>query len=369
MVDTFILEIPIESYQVRKPERFKPFLTADNLRYSGFRTFKNNPTKEDKKEFGYLPKLTCYKRGFNLMLKIEFSAPKMIFGDNINEVEESHFGAIVSDLRGVIEHMGVRLAENRIRNANVLGFHPSKNIILNNQYPCFMAIKELSKVDVSQKYDLDYKQYRSGGETLQFYSRLFALVFYDKIRDLPKKKKRAIDKDQTSRQLSLFEKVKEKQEILRIEARIGGKVKMREIFKKIGFEKDIIFENLFNKDLCQKIVKYCWDYFFKDQMFLFDIRDNPQKVLNLIFKKYQGNEKLSIKKLFSLVGFCLCAKDEAGMIGARKIIEFYKPKNNWSNTKKWLDNFRNDLDKNYQHGFIKDIENQIEKFEPLRIEN
>jgi len=367
MIDTVILEIIISFSAIIDPKRFKPEIEDWILNQAGYKKFVNNPTEEDKKKWGYLPRLTIYQRGRILVLKLEFSAQKVFSGDNTNEPEGNYSEAVVSRLQQVVEGKGVLLSNEQIKKADVLGFHASKNIILSEGYSSIFVIKELNKADISRKFDIDCKEYRNGGEVLQFYSNQHALVFYDKVRDSKNPPKRAFDKDQTLEQKSLFSDSLDKIEILRIEARLK-KTKFKDIFEKIGYDNfNPTFEDILNKDLCQKILKYYWNYFFEDNLFLFDMRNNPQKILKMVLEKHK-NKKLPLYKLFGLVGFILCSKDEEGTIGLRNIIEFYKPKNNWSKTKKWLEDYKKDLDKSYLHGFIKDIESQLDEFKPFRIE-
>ena len=87
----------------------------------------------------------------------------------------------------------------------------------------------------------------------------------------------------------------------------------------------------------------------------------------MVLDKYK-DKKINLNKILGLTGLILCSKDDDGMLGVRKVIEFYKPKNNWNKTKKWLEDFKKDLDKSYLHGFIKDIETQLDEFEPFRTE-
>jgi len=367
MIDTVILETTISFSDIVDPKRFKPEIESRILSQGGFKKFINNPTKEDKEKWGYSPRLTIIQRGGILFLKAEFSAPKMIFRDNVNELAESDFEGIVNRLRDVLEKMGVLLSNERIKKAGVSAFHPSKNIVLSNCYNPTLVIRELAKIDISRKFDIDCKEYRNGGEVLQFYTNQHAICFYDKIKDLEKPAKRAFDKDQTAKQSSLFDDLSDKTEILRIEVRLKNK-KMNDIFKEIGYNNfNPIFEDIFNKDLCQKILKYYWDYFFKDNLFLFDMRNSKQNVLKIVLAK-QKYKKMALYKIFGLTGLILCSKDDNGMTGVRKTIEFYRPKNNWNRTKKWLEDFKKDLDKSYLHGFIKDIESQLDEFKPLRIE-
>lgn len=370
MIDTIILEMPISHTDIINRKEFNPEIPETGSWFSnpsGFRYFKNNPTKEDKSRWGYLPRLTILQRGFIHYLKIEFSAPKILFEDNVNEVKENDFENVVNKLRIGIDKMGISVNNEQIINANVSGFHLSKNIILKNCYDSILAISELQKVDISRKLDIDIKEFRNGGAILQFYTNQHAFVLYDKVRDLKKPPKRAVDKDQTAKHKTLFNEISGKVEILRLEARIKAK-KISYVFEKINYQNNNpTFKDIFNKDLCQKILKYYWDYFFKDNLFLFDMRNSPQSILKIILDKQKG-KKINIHKVIELAGFVFCCKDEKGMTMVRNLIESSNPKNNWSKTKKWLENFNKELNKTYLHGFIRDIESQLDKFEPFRVE-
>ena len=372
MIDTVILEIPILSSAILNPKRFNPIIEDWLLEQFGYRSFKNNPTAEDKQKWGYCPRLTLFKRGAILVLKLEFSVTKMFnrTDDNVNEIgEDDDTAGIVSRLRDVVEGMGVALTIEQIEQADPQGYQPAKNIILSDCYDPTFVIGELKKVDISRKFDIDCKQYRNGGEVLQFYSKLHSLCFYDKQRDEKKSVKRAMDKDRpTSIQNSLFEIPRlRKIELLRMEARLGKK-KMLEIFEKVGYvNPKPTFKDILSRDLSRKILLYYWKYFFEDNLFLFDARNNPTKILNMVSAKYEG-KKIGLDKTLAIACLVICAKDDDGMTGVRNIIEFYKPKNNWSKTKKWLDDFKVDFDKANLYGFIKDIETQLDEFKPFRIE-
>jgi hypothetical protein len=371
MIDTAILEIAISRSAILNPKRFNPIIEDWLLEQFGYRSFKNNPTAEDKQKWGYCPRLTLYKRGAILVLKLEFSVTKMFnrADDNVNEIGDDDFGGVVSRLRDVVEGMGVSLTIEQIEQADPQVYHPAKNIILSDCYSPTFVIGELKKVDISRKFDIDCKQYRNGGEVLQLYSNLHSLCLYDKQRDDKKPVKRAVEKDRPAFiQRSLFEEQSlRKVEILRMEARLRKK-KMLEIFEKVGYmNPKPTFKDIFSRDLSRKILQYYWRYFFEDDAFLFDARNNPTKILNMVCAKYEG-KKIGLDKTLAIACLVICAKDEDGMTGVRNIIEFYKPKNNWSKTKKWLHDFKADYDKANLYGFIKDIETQLDEFKPFRIE-
>jgi hypothetical protein len=362
MIDTIILQIPINSSAIINSDQFKPSARMiENVQ--GFFKCVNNPTTKDKKEGVYKPRLTIIKRGARLYLKVEFSAPKMLFGNNLEEIKENSFEALIKGLQEKIKQMGVELWSHEIEKAEVIGIHPSKNILLNNGYTSSFVIRELSKINLNQKFDLERVSFRNDGESMQFYTNQHSFVLYDKIKDLNKPAKRAIDKEQTSQQISLFEYIeKEKKniEVLRLEIRIGNKKKLSEILRKVNYTESSIFTNIFKEKLCQKIIKLYWEEFFGKNMFLFNVNNNPQVVLQKIIQKYP---KTNIKTAIMLVGLNLLCRDDSGIRGFRSIAKNYKPKFNWTILNNYLRKFEDEIFIHPTHGFIRDIETSLDNFE------
>ena len=219
MLDTVILQIPINYSAIIDHSQFTPSTKGIVDNSASFYKYTNNPTKIDTESGVYKPRLTIIKRGNRIYLKIEFSVPKLLFGNNLDEIEESDFNQVISMLQKIIEQMGVRLWTYQIEKAEVISFHPSKNIPLSKGYTSSFAIKELSKINLYQKLDLERVGFRNNGESIQLYANRHSLVLYDKINDLNKPAKRAIDKNQTNQQMNLFEYIKKEKsnlEVLRI---------------------------------------------------------------------------------------------------------------------------------------------------------
>ena len=363
MLDTVILQIPIGYSAIIDHNKFHPSTRRINEDSRGFVRCVNNPTKADKEKGIYKPRLTIIKRGERIYLKIEFSTPKLLFGNNLDELKENDFNEIVGKLKKTTEEMGVMLWSYQIENAEVMSFHPSKNILLNKGYTASFAIRELSKINLNQKLDLEKISFRNGGESLQLYANRHSFVLYDKIRDLNKPTKRSIDKEQTN----LFEYIKKEKmnfEILRLEVRLSHKRKMVEVLEKINFKDTPLFKNIFKKDLCQKIVKLYWEEFFGKNLFLFSVNNNPQTILQKILMKYP---RTNIRTAVMLAGLNMLCKDDEGIRGFRNIAKNYKPKPNWTTLKRYLDKFNDDIFENPVHEFIKDIENALDKFKSFRL--
>ena len=68
-----------------------------------------------------------------------------------------------------------------------------------------------------------------------------------------------------------------------------------------------------------------------------------------------------------LVGLNQLCKDEEGIRGFRSIAKNYKPKFNWIMLNNYLRKFENEIFTKPTHGFIKDIEANLDNFEAFRL--
>ena len=104
MLDTIALTLDQHQFEVLEPDRFLPsawgLISAPyyHLGARGHFACVLNPTKSDLDDGRYQPRLTLARRrvqtGFALTLRIEFSAPKLIFGNNFNELQSRDFESV-----------------------------------------------------------------------------------------------------------------------------------------------------------------------------------------------------------------------------------------------------------------------------------
>lgn len=368
MLDTVILSIPNTSYHVFRPYMFTP--NADILKGPGNYLVKcvNNPTATDKKEGRYRPRMTLIKRmtknGNATSLKVEFSVAKMLHGNNVDEVQESDFEGVVRALGRAMDEMGVYVRGDVIKRSAVAAFHPSKNIELSGGYTSPFVIRELHKINVSKAMDLNRDSFRNSGDSLQFYTNSHSLVVYDKVQDLKKPGKRAMDKDQNVLQLSLFDTlaVREKKEILRIEARLAKKIKMNAVLKRLGFKENPTFRDVFRKKLCQAVLLDYWTALIAGKnLFVFDVETNPKKTLERVFK---NKPSMKPKDAIYLVGLQLLSKE--GIRDTRAIVERHATTRTWYRIAEDLD-FLNRISAKSYHGWVKQIADALENPTPYRL--
>ena len=121
MIDTIVLTLNENSFRIVEHDKFSPsteglYCPSGYYRLGGRAnlTCVQNPTSKELVAGIYKPRLTATKRfnkhrNFEITLKIEFSIPKLLFGNNFDELEDSNFPLVVSKLNQKLKDMGVLL--------------------------------------------------------------------------------------------------------------------------------------------------------------------------------------------------------------------------------------------------------------------
>src|SRR3989344_40803 len=228
MIDTIILAIPRNKVVVLdETARGVPSWDLQS-RTNNYRKYIKNPSLKDKASGLYFPRLTGYHRkngklGWTAMLKVEFSASKLLFNNNLDEPANDQFSAMVNALLDRLERMAVRVQRHDLETVEVRAVHYSKNIELTGGYTSQYVISELAKINLNKRFDLTRTRFMNDGQSLCGYTKAHSFVIYDKVADLKKNSKRAIDKDQPLYQMSLFSSLNNPREILRLEVRVSEK--------------------------------------------------------------------------------------------------------------------------------------------------
>ncbi len=255
MIDTIAINLTSKEYRI-----------ADNLKlnsslYVGKSHYSKAVYNPNIKIEGYKPRLTFLNYGLPI-LRIEFSAPKMLYGNNFDELENKDFEPLIQKLTSDLRSMGIEVYQWNLRNAQVAKIDYSKNIILTDGTKSSMILHELSKADINRKIDIAETKYRIG-HSLQFHTNCYEYVFYDKVADLKQAKiseKRAIENNSIV-QLNLLDLIKEDPfEVFRIEIRLDKRKKIKETLNKLGLPEEMTFQALFKQELSKPILNHCWNH-------------------------------------------------------------------------------------------------------------
>ena len=187
MIDAIMLLIQLGSFTILDKSRFSPNASNALSRFGEACRCYQNPIQELQNGI-YKPKLTISKKivntGINICLLIEFSIPKLIFGNNFEEVTEEHFDIIIQVLQDVLLSMAVKVETDVLMNAKVVRIHYSKNLVITEHSTCTEIIKVLGKSDISRRLDVSRTSYKNHGEIIRYHATSYELTFYDKLKDL-----------------------------------------------------------------------------------------------------------------------------------------------------------------------------------------
>jgi len=275
----------------------------------GYFTLVQNPTKTELKNGIYKPRLTMTKR-FNTTgrqeatLSVEFSAPKLLYGNNFDELADKDFPLVIDKLEQVLKTMGIRIFHDLLLSAPVSAIHYSKNIPLIDGTTPHYLIGKIKQANISLALDVNQTDYRNDGHSYKWHSNSYEVAFYDKLKDLEmanKSEKRAIEKD-NSIQLNLFETLKERKrlEVMRMEVRLNKRQKIKQLFRILGIQSDLTFKNLFDQRISQQVLLHYLDELESKRFHLFDYQSTDPK--SLLSDLVINNPNIGIRKTIQLFG-------------------------------------------------------------------
>ncbi len=370
MLDTVVLNIPKE--QIREVADGTAQRWDLQSKTSNYRKLTKNPPRGIRNDV-YRPRLTGMERSVGhgqkvSFVRVEFSVPKLLFGNNLEELADKDFEPVVELLYQRLLDYGLIVNKRDIKNAAVTTFHPSKNIVLSGGWTASGISQELSKINLNKKFDLQKTSFRNNGCSLQAHTLAHSVVVYDKVADLAQSKKKAIDKDQVPRQMALFQKLKTDQpllEILRLEIRLTQKQKINAVLKELGLPINPTFEQIFKKDVCQKIVQSYWDTIIEgENLFLFSIESSPKNLLKRVLRQHP---KMQAKNAVYLVGLNALCNDEGGIRELRAILTKRQSPRGWYRITDGISLLNEGRSDRHLHGWVRQIRDAIKNFTSYRI--
>lgn len=373
MIDTVIIKIPRHEVQVVDMGNYG---VKWNLQSSTniYDKFVRNPSAYDLAHGAYFPRLTGYKRKgkgseWESSIRIEFSVPKLLYDNNLDELEEKDFDRVFDVLKDRLDRMGLIVTKKQLENAPITTVHYSKNIVLTGGYSAQFVIRELHKINLNKRFDLTRARFANDGQSLYGYTEAHSFVLYDKISDLSRPKKRAIDRDQSAPQLNLFETLKEKQEILRFEVRLCHKRKINSLFKQLGFAEKPTFKDVLSVEKAKKVLNHYWTTIIEEGAIgLFSFSLTAKEVLDEVL--LTGPPKPKGKQAVYLVGLLQLAKEGNGLRELRSILTKNGMNDrSWYRTAEDYKELSKQLAKLKPREWLEQIRRQVSDYKPYRVKD
>lgn len=342
MLDTIVLTLSEGMYTIFEPDKFEPSarLISDNATPLGGRGYikvQQNPTKSELLAGSYKPRLTLTTR-FNHTgrreptLKIELSLPKLLFGNNFDELSDQDFEPVTDLLKSKLSEMGVKVWTPFLLNAPISSIHYSKNIPLTDGTTPHYLISKIKEANINLGLDVNQTDYRNDGTSYKWHASSYEVTFYDKVRDYlvaKKSEKRAIERKDNAIQLDLLNTIKPITpfEVLRMEIRLGTRQKIKQILKLIGTDVEPTYHNLFSQNIAQKVLLHYLDTIDQARPTLLDYA--PKTPRELLAELTISNPTLSSTRILQLYGLkqalnSLDIRELRAILGNRKPTNWYK---------------------------------------------
>ncbi len=332
MIDTIVLILTPEMFQLTKPNLFEPSAHwVFSKQFKGRIRSIQNPHKRELAEGIYKPRLTLSNRfskdGMQASLKIELSLPKLFFGNNFQELRYKDFDQVNNKLVHILSDMGIETTKEIISQAPVSGIHYSKNIPLRDGTTPYQYINKIKEAHIERYLDTNQTDYRNEGHSYRWHCNSYEVVFYDKIYDLAQAKKsskRSIEQDSIV-QLNLFDRLRKRKkfEVLRMEVRLNKRSKIKSLFAKLGIKSKLTFKKLFKPATAKKVLLHYIEKLGHKRPLLLDYRSSNDAAL--LAELIVHNPTMSPKKILSLFGLKkalekMQARELQRMFGASKNI-------------------------------------------------
>lgn len=258
----------------------------------------------------YKPRLTLSQRinaagKRDTMLKVELSLPKLLFGNNFEELRLKDFPAVAQKLVAVLADMGVATTVAQLSIAPVSAVHYSKNFQLTDGSTPYHYIQKIKAANAKLSLDVNQTDYRNEGHSYRWHCNSYEIVFYDKVKDLEKAQissKRALEKDNEV-QLHMFKKLRaqhKKLEVLRMEVRLNKRTKIKQLFETLHIKAELTFQKLFKPAISRKVLIHYLDEIESRRPQLLDYKVTTNKAL--LADLIMNNPDMSPKQIMQLYG-------------------------------------------------------------------
>jgi hypothetical protein len=276
----------------------------------------------------YFPRAILHSRSNgpskSYMLVVEFSAPKLLFGNNFDEVSEDDLLPTITALQKRLrELLGLRFTKYRLLTARVSAIHYSKNVVFDDYTSTLTVLNTLSRQDIPSGLDIQLTNFRTG-HALHIHSNSLDIVFYDKLEDMKRaliSPQRSIEPGTRSRP-SKVKKLRRPLEIFRFEVRLTDRRRIRQTFKG---QEAYDMANLYSEALARRILLDYWSKFTHSIDLL---KVDQARPYNLFKNIVLEDTNIRLKEALARTAACLIV-DEVGFREFRGICERISTRGMW----------------------------------------
>lgn len=255
MIDSIVLKIPIA-----RPIDKSLFTRQKTHEMHGITraiTLSSDSARKHKKEGIYSPQISIetHRRVAPARnVSIQVSVPKLLYGNNLFEVNDSCLMPFVNELQRKLEEFGLRLRKEEILSATVHRIDYAKVIKLPSHTSPENFINKLDKAGYRPRADLTRRDIRSGkeGYWMKFYNSTSSLTIYDKMLEIRKQGYTSTEKELQN----LLLKRKLSKNVIKFEVSLQKPQKLVSILNRVCQQKKMSYslEEVFSEAISKKVL-------------------------------------------------------------------------------------------------------------------
>lgn len=311
----FLPELTYRRYEDLSPTEIKSRNSSRNY----LRKFRLHPKSTEE----YIPRVEVFEKLSKdsnkvlYVLKITFSAPKLLYWNSVQEVDESYKQKILSRLKMALESVGIVVEVEALENATLEAIHACKNIPLPKTMRMNDVLSELGRMDISKVVDITDTKIKNGGRVVNFWSGTKEHCFYDKVSDSLKPKNKRSDKGRIDYEKTFIEQYRlQDREIFRYEYRLKKTQTTKSAVNALlgrKYDTQVTFNDLFTPNLLKNLILTSWQKLTEkpqNQLSLFGKVDRL-KLMSHIFSeaKKQSERAHSMNSAFTSYGIATAIID------------------------------------------------------------
>ena len=271
MVDTLVMAVELADVNIPKSEydnwtpSLKGILAPPFINFGSKKYIKSVLLADDttKRRGEYMPRVSLYKGvgegGFRVHMQIEFSAPKVVYNNNFDELQDIDLQKVCVGLSEKLAHMGVIVEPEVLERSRIKAVHYGKNVVFTDGTLPLLFLRYIGKANITTRRHTRESGYIGGGQAFYYYNGGTAFCAYDKRKELQKSKiteKGNMETDNYCQKTLLDDaKIKEPFQVLRLEARYKTRT-LRSMAKKLSvfLPNQPALRDVFSTDIARRVL-------------------------------------------------------------------------------------------------------------------
>lgn len=285
-------------------------------------------------------------------MKIQFSATKLFWGNNLDELENHHLNPLADKLAHNLEELGLYPERESLLRAPVANLHYSKNILLQNGVSTDEIIHHINKMETSGRFNKQSTRYKGGGIGVNIFNQSFSFSMYDKVPEV------------TAVSPGLLNGFAELPEVLRLEARLENKQKLNNTFTQLDLGNNPTFQEVFDSEKSRQVVTHYWQELVAPQAVL--VTDTQMSANGLIRQIMRGMPEIKINLAIKLAGLVVSGRTPGGLSELRTIVLQHANISSWYRLHRQIKEVSAVLETD-QDAWWEQIETQLAEYESLSL--